>query len=231
MQARICVLALSLNIFVHKNDLPDSLFDDAKSVAVDTETMGLLPHRDRLCLAQFSSGNGDCHLVQFDDFLCEKPVGKPSEKACAKTAQNIKNLLKNSCILKIFHYARFDVMMLYKYLGVMTTNLYCTKVSSKLARTYTSKHSLFDLCFELLNIEISKEQTCSDWGRAELTEKQKHYAATDVLHLHKIKDKLDEILARENRQILAKNCFEFLETRVILDLIAGQDYDIFSHCA
>lgn len=202
-------------IYLHKNDLPNSFLTDVQdSIAIDTETMGLLPYRDRLCLAQFSTGDGNAHLVQFDD--------------CSK-ANNIREILDNSCIKKIFHYARFDMLALYKNLGCMPKNVYCTKIASKLVRTYTSKHSLLDLCKELLNIEISKEQTCTDWGSETITEEQKTYAANDVLFLHRLKTKLDAMLIREKREKLALACFEFLETRVKLDLMAGESYDIFSH--
>ena len=198
------------------DDLPSDFLDNTTSVAIDTETMGLLPYRDRLCLAQFSKGDGNAYLVKFNDY---------------DNAKNIKYLLTNDKVLKIFHYARFDIMMLYKYLGVMTENIYCTKIASKLVRTYTSKHSLLNLCKDLLNVEISKEETCTDWGAEELTPEQKEYAANDVLYLHKIKEKLDEMLIRENRVDLANSCFEFLKTRVMLDLLTNEQYDIFSHGA
>ncbi|MDO4974964.1 MAG: ribonuclease D [Alphaproteobacteria bacterium] len=203
-------------IYTFCNDLPDSFIQNITSVAIDTETMGLLPHRDRLCLAQFSKGDGDAYLVKFNNY---------------DLAKNIKYLLADNQILKIFHYARFDIMMLYKYLEVMTQNIYCTKIASKLVRTYTSKHSLLNLCKDLLNIEISKEETCTDWGAKELTTEQKEYAANDVLYLHRIKEKLDEMLVRENRVELANSCFEFLKTRVILDLLTNEQYDIFAHGA
>lgn len=203
-----------MKVYKHKNDLPDDFLSEIKSVGVDSETMGLLPYRDRLCLAQFSKGDEVCHIVQFDNF---------------ENSPNIINLLSSDKILKIFHYARFDVMMFYRYLGVMTKNIYCTKIASKLCRTYTSKHSLLNLCSELLNIEISKEETCTDWGNDNLTQKQLEYAATDVLYLHKIKNILDEMLNRENRINLAQKCFDFLEARVLFDLMANENYDIFSH--
>lgn len=203
-------------IYTFCNDLPDSFIQNITSVAIDTETMGLLPYRDRLCLAQFSKGDGDAYLVKFNNY---------------SLAKNIKYILLDNQILKIFHYARFDIMMLYKYLEVMTQNIYCTKIASKLVRTYTSKHSLLNLCKDLLNIEISKEETCTDWGAKELTTEQKEYAANDVLYLHRIKEKLDEMLVRENRVELANSCFEFLKTRVILDLLTNEQYDIFAHGA
>ena len=202
-------------IFLHTNDLPAEFVRAiTNSVAIDTETMGLLPHRDRLCLAQFSLGDGNAHLVQFFEY---------------SNAVNIKNLLADTKILKIFHYARFDIMMLYKYLGAMTKNVYCTKIASKLSRTYAQHHGLLDLCKEILGVEISKEQTCTDWGCEKLTDEQKEYAANDVLYLHQLKEKLDVVLRREGRFELAQNCFNFLETRVKLDLMAGETYDIFSH--
>ncbi len=202
-------------IYFHKDDLPDDFMKLAKiSVAIDTETMGLMPHRDRLCLAQFSLGDGDAYLVQFSDY---------------SKAHNIKTLISDSGLLKIFHYARFDMMMLYKYLGVMPKNVYCTKIASKLSRTYASKHGLLDLCKEILGIEISKEQTCTDWGSDNLSDEQKEYAANDVLYLHQLKEKLDEMLDREGRFELAQSCFDFLETRAKLDLMAGENYDIFAH--
>ncbi|MDR0695507.1 MAG: ribonuclease D [Holosporales bacterium] len=203
-----------MQVSVHKNDLPAEFLNGLDSVAVDTETMGLCPNRDRLCVAQFSSGNGECHLIQFYNYT---------------DASNIKKLLADRRILKIFHYARFDVMMFYKYLGTMTENVYCTKIASKLTRTYAQKHSLMELCRDLLRIEISKEQTCTDWGKEQLSEQQKEYAACDVLHLHKLKQVLDALLERENRTCLAIKCFDFLKARVMLDLMVGERYDIFSH--
>ena len=204
-------------IYLYKNDLPDGFLRTTKnSVAIDTETMGLMPHRDRLCLAQFSLGDGNAYLVQFFEY---------------SKAQNIRQILSDAQILKIFHYARFDMLMLYKYLGVMTKNVYCTKIASKLSRTYAQKHGLLDLCKEVLDVEISKEQTCTDWGKENLTEEQKEYAANDVLYLHKLKDELDLLLKREGRLELAQSCFNFLETRVQLDLMAGENYDVFAHGA
>ncbi|MDR1391063.1 MAG: ribonuclease H-like domain-containing protein [Holosporales bacterium] len=201
-------------IYTYKNDLPDSFFSNLESLAIDTETMGLLPHRDRLCVAQFSIGDGNSHIVQFDNYTL----------SC-----NIKKMLSNDKILKIFHYARFDVTTLYKHLEIMTKNIYCTKIASKLVRTYTSKHGLFEICKELLGVEISKGQTCSDWGNENLTKEQEEYAANDVIYLHRLKERLDIMLKREKRVALAKSCFAFLETRVMLDLMAGENYDIFAH--
>ncbi len=198
---------------MYKNDIPDNLLE-YEIIAIDTETMGLCPHRDRLCLVQLCAGDSVCHIVQFDKF---------------DKANNLKKLLTNSKITKIFHYARFDIMMLYKHLSIMTNNLYCTKIASKLVRTYTEKHGLLSLCKSLLNIEISKEQTCTDWGAETLTEEQKLYAANDVLYLHALKEKLDVLLTREGRMQTAKKCFEYLPTRVIFDITAGSEYDIFAH--
>jgi ribonuclease D len=204
-----------LDIRVYRDDLPRELVDSApSSVAVDTETMGLLPHRDRLCVAQFCFGDGVCHIVQFKDYA---------------GADNIRAILHDARILKIFHYARFDMAMFFMYTRVMPKNIYCTKIASKLARTYAAGHSLRDLCIELLGIEISKEYTCSDWGADDISSAQQEYAATDVLYLHQIKTKLDEMLHRENRYDLAEACFSFLPHRVMLDLMAGDAYDIFSH--
>ena len=205
---------MSSEISVFKNDLPEDFLDNINDVAVDTEAMGLCPHRDRLCLAQFSKGKSKSYIVQFD---------------CYDKANNIKLLLTNWNITKIFHYARFDVMMFYKYLGIVTQNIYCTKIASKLVRTYTDKHSLKDLCYELLGIEISKTETCTDWGSAYLSEAQLQYAAIDVLYLHQLKQVLDDLLKRENREDVAKACFQYLPTRVMFDLMISYDYDIFAH--
>lgn len=201
-------------ILLFKNDLPNEFLDNINEVAIDTETMGLCPHRDRLCIAQFCKGNDISYIVQFNTY---------------DKSDNIKYILQNKNIVKIFHYARFDVMMLYKYLGVMTNNIYCTKIASKLVRTYTDKHSLKDLCYELLGIEISKNETCTDWGINELSKEQLLYAASDVLYLHKIKNKLNILLQRENRVNIAKSCFEYLPTRVLFDLMIDNNYDIFAH--
>ena len=204
------------NLEVYKNDLPKAFISElgGAAVAVDTETMGLNPHRDRLCLAQFSKGDGTAAVVQFFAF---------------NSCPNIKELLSNPGILKIFHFARFDVTVLYQYIGVMTQNVYCTKIASKLARTYTDHHSLKDLCSELLGVNIAKTETCTDWGKPELSQEQLKYAAEDVLFLHKIRDKLNIMLQREGRDGLAQRCFDFLSTRAILDLTAGNSFDIFAH--
>ena len=202
-----------MKIKYYENDLPENL-DFGKIVAIDTETMGLNPARDRLCLVQLSSGNGICHLVKILD-LRKKP-------------KNLIKLLKNSRITKIFHYARFDVAILKHAFKLEIKNIYCTKIASKLVRTYTDKHGYKDLCKELLNETISKVEQSSDWG-GKLSKDQKIYAATDVLYLHKLKNKLDIMLARENRTKIANACFEFLGHRTDLDLYGWHDVDIFKH--
>jgi ribonuclease D len=200
-------------IKLHKGDLPAGL-TFPNGVAIDTETMGLNPHRDRLCLVQLSGGDGTAHLVKFD--------GKSYD------APNLKALLTDPKTLKIFHFARFDVAVLEHYLGVVTSPIYCTKIASKLARTYTDRHGLKDLVGEILGIEISKQQQSSDWGAAELSDSQRSYAANDVLHLHALKTRLDEMLARTGRRDLAKAAFGFLPIRAKLDLLGFED-DIFAH--
>ena len=202
-----------MKIKYYENDLPENL-DFGEIVAIDTETMGLNPARDRLCLVQLSSGNGICHLVKILD-LRKKP-------------KNLIKLLKNNRITKIFHYARFDVAILKHTFKLEIKNIYCTKIASKLVRTYTDKHGYKDLCKELLNETISKVEQSSDWG-GKLSKDQKIYAATDVLHLHKLKNKLDIMLARENRTKIANACFEFLGHRTDLDLYGWHDVDIFKH--
>jgi ribonuclease D len=184
-------------------------------VAIDTETLGLNPLRDRLCLAQLSAGDGICHAVQFAPGEYEAP--------------NLKRLLADPAVLKIFHFARFDVAMFRQYLGVTTTPVYCTKIASRLVRTYTDRHGLKDLVKELLGVELSKEQQSSDWGAPHLTEKQLSYAASDVAYLHKLKQALDTMLAREGRTALAQACFDFLPVRTDLDLKGWSDTDIFAH--
>ena len=203
-----------MKIHLHHGDLPDGL-DLSKLVAIDTETLGLNPHRDRLCLAQLSAGDGICHAVQFP----------PGEYA----APNLKRLLADPSVTKLFHFARFDVAMFRRYLDVLCAPIYCTKIASKLVRTYTDRHGLKDLVRELLNIELSKEQQSSDWGAAELTEKQLAYAASDVAHLHALKKALDAMLAREGRTHFAKACFDFLPVRAELDLAGWEEVDIFAH--
>ena len=202
-----------MKIKYYENDLPESL-DLGNLVAIDTETMGLNPARDRLCLVQLSSGNGTCHLVKIID-LRKKP-------------KNLLKLLNNVKVQKIFHFARFDVAVLKHTYDINIKNVYCTKIASKLARTYTDKHGYKDLCRELLNETISKVEQSSDWG-GKLSKDQKEYAASDVLHLHKIKKKLDSILVREDRINLANACFEFISHRTNLDLCGWQDVDIFKH--
>jgi ribonuclease D len=203
-----------MKIHLHHGDLPDGL-DLGRLVAIDTETLGLNPFRDRLCLAQLSAGDGVCHAVQFAVNDYEAP--------------NLKRLLCDPSVTKLFHFARFDVAMFRRYLGVVCSPIYCTKIASKLVRTYTDRHGLKDLVRELLNIELSKEQQSSDWGAPELTEKQLAYAASDVAHLHALKTALDTMLAREGRTHLAQACFDFLPTRAELDLAGWEEVDIFAH--
>lgn len=201
-------------IFVHKGDLPaDVTFKGA--VAVDTETMGLNLLRDRLCLVQLSDGNGDAHLVQIAQDQTEAP--------------NLQAVMEDPEVIKIFHFARFDVAMLNVWLGIDCGPIYCTKIASRLVRTFTDKHGLKYLARELTGIDLNKQEQSSDWGAAELTPEQKEYAASDVLYLHKIKDVLDGMLAREGRTELAQACFEFLPTRVALDIVGWDDLDIFAH--
>lgn len=203
-----------MKIMLHKGDLPDGL-DLGPLVAIDTETLGLNPHRDRLCLAQLSSGDGVCHAVQFAAGEYEAP--------------NLKRLLTDPKVIKLFHFARFDVAVFRQYLGVDVTPVYCTKIASKLVRTYTDRHGLKDLVRELLGVELSKEQQSSDWGAAKLSEKQLSYAANDVAHLHQLKTVLDAMLAREGRSQIAQACFDFLPARAVLDLKGWDAVDIFAH--
>ncbi len=205
---------MSATIKLHKNDVPAGLAFTG-SVAIDTETMGLNPHRDRLCLVQLSAGDDSAHLVQLDGRDLSAP--------------RLKALLADRSILKIFHFGRFDMAMLSHHLGVMPEPVYCTKIASKLARTYTDRHGLKDLCSELLGVDLSKQQQSSDWGADKLTDQQKHYAASDVLYLHALKAKLDAMLQREGRMAAAQACFRFLPTRAGLDLSGFQDDDIFAH--
>ena len=205
---------MSAKIFLHKGDLPAGL-SFPNGVAVDSETLGLNPHRDRLCVLQLSSGDGSAHLVQFDGRNYEAP--------------QLKKLLSDPKIMKIFHFARFDVAVLSKYLGVNTTPIYCTKIASKLVRTYTDRHGLKDLAGELLGIELSKHQQSSDWAAQTLSDAQQHYAASDVLHLHALKIKLDAMLVRDGRQHMAEACFAFLPMRAALDLAGFEHVDMFSH--
>jgi ribonuclease D len=205
---------MAAKIHLHKGDLPSGL-SFPRGVAIDTETLGLRPHRDRLCLVQLSAGDGVAHLVQLD--------GKNYE------APHLKALLSDAKILKTFHFARFDVAVLKRYLGVDTAPLYCTKIASKLVRTYTDRHGLKDLCSELAGVELSKQQQSSDWAALQLSPEQQAYAASDVLHLHAVKAKLDMMLDRDGRRAEAEACFKFLPTRAALDLAGFEDMDIFSH--
>jgi ribonuclease D len=203
-----------MTIRFHKGDLPD-LSRYRHSAAIDTETLGLNPHRDRLCLVQLSPGDGSADIVQI--------------AAGQESAPNLTALLADRAVLKIFHFARFDIAVLEHAFGVMTGPLFCTKIASKLTRTYTDRHGLKDLVKDLLDIEISKQQQSSDWAAATLTEAQLAYAASDVLHLHALKAKLDERLAREGRTALAEACFGFLPARARLDLDGWGEEDIFAH--
>ena len=199
---------------LHKGDLPAGLsFGD--SVAVDSETMGLIPSRDRLCLVQLSAGDGVCHLVQIARGQTEAP--------------HLAALLTNPDVLKIFHFGRFDIAVFLERLGVTTTPVYCTKIASKLVRTMTDRHGLKDLCRDLIGVDISKQQQTSDWGAEELNTDQQRYAASDVLYLHRLKDALDALLAREGRTDLAQKCFDFLPYRATLDIAGWPESDIFAH--
>jgi ribonuclease D len=201
-------------INLHQQDLPGGL-DLGPVVAVDTEAMGLDPHRDRLCLVQLSAGDGECHLVQFRE---------PDYRA-----PNLRRLLGDPTVEKLFHFARYDLAMIRHYLGVLCRPVYCTKVASKLARTYTDRHGLRDLCQELLGIDLSKQMQSSDWGAPELSEAQLAYAAGDVLHLHRLREHLDRMLAREGREALAAACFAFLPERAELDLVGWAQQDVFAY--
>lgn len=203
-----------MTIRLHRGDLPD-ISPYKGAVAIDTETMGLDPHRDRLCLVQLSPGDGSADVVQI-------PQG-------AKDAPNLKRLLADPAIVKIFHYARFDMAALYNAFGVMPGPVFCTKIASRLTRTYTDRHGLKDIVRELLGVELSKQQQSSDWGAETLSEAQLSYAASDVLYLHGLKEKFDVLLAREDRQKLADACFRFLPDRARLDLQGWAAEDIFSH--
>ena len=202
-----------MKIYLYEGDLPKD-FKIARSIAIDSETMGLNPKRDKLCLVQLCNGDDICHLVKIN-VLNKKPL-------------NLIKILKNNKIEKIFHYARFDVAVFKHNFKINIKNIYCTKIASKLVRTYTDKHGYKDLCSELLNKNISKNEQSSDWGGA-LTKDQQKYAATDVLYLHKIRDKLNKMLLREKREKLAKACFDFIEFRTDLDIIGWAEQDIFKH--
>ena len=204
-----------MTIHLHQNDLPDGL-DLGPIVAIDTETMGLDPRRDRLCVVQLSDGKGDAHLVQI-------ARGQTS-------APNLQRLLTDPAVLKLFHFGRFDIAALQNAFGVRTAPVWCTKIASKLIRTYTDRHGLKYLLLEYVGVDVSKAQQTSDWGAASLTEAQKDYAASDVLYLHKLKDALEEILHREGRMALAQSCFDFLPTRAELDLLGWDEpNDLFHH--
>ena len=203
-----------MTIRLHRGDLPD-LARYTGAVAVDTETMGLEPHRDRLCVVQLSPGDGTADVVQISQGQTDAP--------------NLKKLLGDAKITKIFHFARFDVAALYNAFGVMPQPVYCTKIASRLCRTYTDRHGLKDLVREVLNIDLSKQQQSSDWGSQALSDAQLAYAASDVLHLHGLRERLDAMLAREDRAGLAQACFEFLPTRARLDLSGWENEDIFAH--
>ena len=203
-----------MTVKLYRGDLPAD-FDAGSSVAIDTETLGLKPGRDKLCLVQISTGDGNAVLVQIDRDTFAAP--------------NLKALLVNPAITKIFHFARFDVAVLKHYLGVDTFPLYCTKIASRLVRTYTDRHGLKDLIKELLGVELNKQQQSSDWGAHVLSEAQKQYAALDVVYLHEVKARLDQMLEREGRSAMAKSCFDFIPTRAALDLGGWAEEDIFSH--
>jgi ribonuclease D len=203
-----------MTIRLHRGDLPD-LIRYTDSAAIDTETMGLNPHRDRLCVVQLSPGDGTADVVQI-------PLGHSD-------APNLKKLLGDPKVTKIFHFARFDLTAMYNALGVMPSPVYCTKIASRLCRTYTDRHGLKDLVREVLGVDLSKQQQSSDWGAPNLTEAQLAYAASDVLHLHGLRERLNIMLARENRTELAQACFDFLPTRSRLDLSGWENEDIFAH--
>ena len=202
-------------IRLHRGDLPNLSNYDGREVAIDTETMGLHPHRDRLCVVQLSAGDGSADIVQIPQDATEAP--------------NLVKLLADPGVTKIFHYARFDVAVLRSRFGVVTGPIFCTKIASKLVRTYTDRHGLKDISRELLGVDLSKQQQSSDWGSAKLSDAQLEYAASDVLHLHDLKRHLDRMLAREGRTELARACFDFLNTRCELDLLGWDETDIFAH--
>ena len=201
--------------YLHEGDLPDGLFAGAASLAIDSETMGLRLGRDPLCVVQLSVGDGDAHVLR---------LNRPDYDA-----PNLKRLLTDPAIVKIFHFGRFDIAMFHLHLGVVTAPVYCTKIASKLARTYTDRHGLKDVSKELIGIDMSKAQQSSDWGAAKLSPDQLAYAASDVLHLHALRAKLDEMLVREGRDGLARACFDFLPHRAILDVAGWEEVDIFAH--
>ena len=204
-----------MTTFVHEGDLPDGALAGAAAVAVDSETMGLRLGRDPLCVVQLSDGKGDAHLVQLDRATYHAP--------------NLKRVLTDPAVVKIFHFGRFDIAMFWLHLGVVTAPVYCTKIASKLARTYTDRHGLKDVTKELVGIDLSKAQQSSDWGATKLSADQVAYAASDVAHLHQLRSRLDEMLQREGRDHLARACFEFLPHRALLDVAGWEDTDIFAH--
>jgi len=204
-----------MTIRFHKNDLPDLSNYQVDAVAIDTETLGLNPHRDRLCVVQISPGDGTADVIQIDQ-------GQ-------KTAPNLVRLLGDSAVTKLFHFGRFDIAVLYNAFGVMPEPVFCTKIASRLTRTYTDRHGLKDICNELLGVSLSKAQQSSDWAAETLTPEQLEYAASDVLYLHRLRDVLEKRLARENRTAVADDCFRFLPTRARLDLMGWPEDDIFAH--
>ncbi|ODT86141.1 ribonuclease D [Phenylobacterium sp. SCN 70-31] len=204
-----------MTIHVHEGDLPAEALAGATAVAVDSETMGLRLGRDPLCVVQLSAGDGDAHVVRLDRATYDAP--------------NLKRLLTDPAVTKIFHFGRFDIAMFRLHLGVVTAPVYCTKIASKLARTYTDRHGLKDVTRELIGVDISKAQQSSDWGAPKLSDDQVAYAASDVLHLHALRDRLDAMLAREGRDHLARACFEFLPHRALLDVAGWEDADVFAH--
>lgn len=205
-----------MSIYFHEEDLPAEVGFADGPIAVDTEAMGLLPGRDRLCLVQLSDGNGDEHLVRF---AVDSNFAAP----------NLKALLADPNRLKLYHFARFDVAIMRAYLGIVAAPLYCTRTASRLVRTYTDRHGLKELVKEMLGVDLSKQQQTSDWGAAEISDAQREYAASDVRYLHQLKKKLDERLQRENRVALAQACFDFLPHRALLDLAGWPEQDIFAH--
>ena len=203
-----------MTIKLYRGDLPAE-FTAGPAIAIDTETLGLKPARDKLCLVQISTGDGNAYLIQVD--------------RASYAAPRLKAVLEDAGVTKIFHFARFDVAVLKQYLGVDVKNIYCTKIASRLVRTYTDRHGLKDLVKELLGIELDKQHQSSDWGAHVLSEQQKKYAATDVLYLHELKARLDQMLEREGRSVIAKACFDFLPTRAALDLMGWPEEDVFAH--
>lgn len=208
------IVVTVITIHCYDNDLPESLVLEG-DLAIDTEATGLHLNRDRLCVLQISNGDGDAHLVRFETNSYDAP--------------NLKKILSNPKVCKIFHYGRFDIAMIFKFLDIELENIYCTKIASKIARTYTDSHGLKDICRELLGVSISKQQQCSYWGASELSKEQQEYAASDVLHLHGLRDKLNQMLKRENRQDLVGESFKFLPTRAKLDVLGWNEVDIFSY--